>query len=920
MKKRLTLFSLLPILLISCGQKEEESTISEKEPIDPIGLMSHGFESSKESRAWWDWLRFKSPLTDEIPDGIRDKELAFANSLPVNPDRSYTWENRGPWNIGGRTRAIEIDVLDENTWLAGGVTGGIWRSTNAGNSWTRVTTNEQLHSVTSIVQDSRPGEENVWYASTGEYYSIVSHSTWSTRFSGNGLLKSTDNGLTWEEIESTVSDTPETLYEAAGDFDFTWKLIVDHTDLVNDVVLAAVFNGIYRSEDGGDTWEEALGFEIGSLSAPNSDYLDLIQTEEGVFYATFSSDGPTAGVWRSEDGVDWTNIVPSTGFPGSWGRLTIAESPDPGVIWFFGDTDGAFGNGHSVLKYTYLSGDGAGTGGNWEDLSENLPDEDCVIAGSSFNRAQLSTQSSFDVHVAVHPTDPDVVYIAGTSIWRSTDGWTSTDNYSWIGGYGCDTINDFNSPEFQSSYDNHHPDQHYMMFLPSDPSKMINVNDGGVYVSQDCLADSVKWDSKNNGYLTTQFYSVALEHGPTTSEEIIGGMQDNNTYLSVDADPESDWKRISGGDGMFCAITDGGEYHLSSSQYGRLFLNKLSSTGDVLAFERIDPTGGPTSYNWANALKLDPNYPKRLYWNGRNRLWRLNDLDDIIMENDKTTKEPDHWVSITESLLGPAEGIITDIEMAKGATDVVWYGTTSAELKRLDDASSDDPVQVDLTSDLWPSSAYLSSIAVHPYDSSKIVVCFANYEVPSIWRTTDGGKSWEDISGNLEENEDGSGSGPAVIWMEYYPDGTLFAGTTTGLYTTKTPDSTNTIWEFESGIGNVVINHMDYRMYDGTFVVGTHGRGVFTTQLDAAFASHEEVEKKEENLRLYPTLATNEIFISNVDGYHSFAVFDMEGRMIHQWDKNSLESPMNIAHLRTGAYLFVGVGNDQRKAIKFVKR
>lgn len=102
-------------------------------------------------------------------------------------------------------------------------------------------------------------------------------------------------------------------------------------------------------------------------------------------------------------------------------------------------------------------------------------------------------QIDLDVHIAIHPTNPNVMYIAEAGFyWRSTDAFATTTNNKWIGGYQCDPL-PYDDINWQLSYPNHHPDQHYMMFLPSDPNVMINVNDGGIYKTVDNLVDSVQW-------------------------------------------------------------------------------------------------------------------------------------------------------------------------------------------------------------------------------------------------------------------------------------------------------------------------------------------------------------------------------------------------------------------------------------------
>lgn len=911
MKSFYLVFAVL--FLAACGT--DTSQTKGYPSTHPSEAMSYGNDSSLQSRVMFEYMRLRNPSTGMIPANIRSQELAFAQTLPVNMKKSYTWQQRGPVNKGGRTRAVAIDVLDENIWLAAGVTGGIWRSIDAGTSWEKVTAPQQMHSITSIAQDTRSGHENVWYAGTGEHYGIVSASTFEARFSGNGMLKSTDGGITWTELTSTQTNTPQTFY-ANHQMDFVWRVVTDHTDLTNDVVLAAVYNGVFRSEDGGTTWTEVLGFLQGGFSSLHSDYVDLIITPSGVFYATLSSDSPSKGLFRSDDGITWVNITPAT-FPSSYGRIALAYNPqNENEIWYFGSTNASTANGHSLFKYTYLSGDGAGANGTWENRSANLPNQSCYITPISAEIGLLSTQSSFDVHVAVHPTNPDVIFIAGTSIWRSTDGFTTSTTNTWIGGYQCDPL-PYNDINWQLSYPNHHPDQHYMMFLPSDPNVMINVNDGGIYKTTDNLLDSVEWIPLNNGFVTTQFYAVAMEPGITTSDVIIGGMQDNGTWFTNTDEFDSSWVEIGGGDGMYGAITENAEFYITCTQNGKMFLKEIDADGTVLAHERLDPEGGPSSYNWCNSLKLDPNNTNTLYWNGRTRLWRLDDLHDVVISGDKTNKEPDHWVEIVESNVLVGAGVITDIEMSAAGINQVWYGTSEGDVYRLDNANSATPVQVDLTSDAFPANGYVSCIAVDPFDANKILVTFANYSITSIFYSEDGGATWSDIGGNLEENLDGTGAGPAVLWAEQYPDGTLFVGTTVGLFTTDQPDSSNTVWVLEAGIGNVVINHMDYRTYDGKMIVGTHGNGVYSTNLTPAFVSNSE-SPVAHSVSVYPTI-TSELLNVSVEKSERVEIYNLQGKLVLTKSATSDFTTLDVSALNSGTYVIVVYYDQTRVVKKFVR-
>jgi Secretion system C-terminal sorting domain len=909
-------------LLISCGKesKNEDSAQDDSQVPSLDYLMSEGSNTSPSDRYGWELSKLADPETGEIPANMRQKELAFASTLPAHQYKAFSWDGRGPYNVGGRTRTVAIDVLDSDVWIAAGVSGGIWRSQDGGESWSNTTDPLDMHSYTTVVQDTRSGHESTWYAGTGEHYAIVSQTSFQARFSGNGIMKSTDNGASWDWLTSTQSNTPET-YLTNGDMDFSWRLVTDHTNSTEDVVLAAVFNGVKRSADGGQTWDDVLGFGTGPFSAPNSDYLDLVVTPLGVFYCSISSDGPNKGMWRSDDGgLTWTNVIPSSGFPTNYGRLAITVNPeDENVVWFFGVANSGEANGHGLYRYEYLSGDGTGAGGTWDDRSENLPNQSCYITEIAAEIGLLSTQSNFDVHLTIHPADTSVMYIAGTSIWRNLDGFTHDSTNTWIGGYHCDPL-PYNDINWGLSYENHHPDQHYLMFHPDDPNVLVNSNDGGVYKTVDNMADTVEWVSLNNGYITTQFYAIAIEPGVSTSDVIIGGLQDNGTWFTNNTQSDSAWKYIGSGDGMYCAMTNGLDYYITCLQRGKMFLQEIDIDGNPQAIERLDPEGGPTTYNWANSLKMDPNDHHRIFWNGRDRLWRLDDISAVSISGDKTNKHDVDWVEMDSTEAAPQAGIMTDIEMCKTAEGKVWYGTSDAFVYRVDDAYelSGSAQLVDISSDDWPNAAHVSCVSVNPFDERDIIVTFANYNIPSVWLTNDGGETWSDISGNIEENADGTGSGPAVFWAEYYIDGTLFIGTSTGLYTTNFPDGLNTVWTLETGIGNVSVDHMDFRTHDGFFVVGTHGQGVYSTHLNPGFVGEDVVEQ--ETILVYPTISNDVVNVVTPIDAHTIEVYNLQGQKVLTTSIKNTQNNINIMSLRAGSYIVVAKSDSQKWTQKVVKR
>lgn len=894
------------------------NSFKEAPTISPTAPMGIGVPDDPNGRVQWDILRIKDPELGRIPDGIRGKELRFAQNLPNRAaSKSLNWMHRGPRNEGGRTRALAVDVLDDNTLLAGGVTGGVWRSTDNGSSWTKTTDPAQIHSVSCIVQDTRAGHESTWYYGTGENYGIVSGTSFSVLMGGDGIFKSTDNGATWTHVPSTISNSPQ-IYVQNGTFKRVNSVVVDPNDLVNDVVLTAVYDGIYRSTDGGTSWTAVLG---GDTSASNhSEYSELEVTNDGVFYASFSGQGPNSGLWRSPNGLDWTLISESSGWPGNTRRAVIGIDPsNEDRIFFFGETPNIGSNGHSLWKYEYLSGDGSNAGGAWENRSANLPGGECT-GFFNFDFAPINTQSSYDMCIAVHPADPNVLFIGGTNIYRSTDAFATIGNTTWMGGYYCNDVD----PK-QYVYPNHHPDQHVITFKRNDPSKMLSGSDGGVSESIDCLADSVLWVERNNGYITTQFYAVSIEEGESTSEQVIGGLQDNGTWLALDDDINSDWVQVNSDDGAYCAIPEGYDFHLMSSQTGRLYKKELDANGNVLAFGRIDPTLGTNSYNFINQFILDPHDNNQLYWVSASKIWRNNDLEGIPLTDNYYDKISTNWELMSEANL-PASQRIATLDISHALPGALFYGTQNARLYRTDGLNGPTPVKTEITSPEFPAGGYISCIAPNDFNGDEWITTFSNYGVRSIFHTTDGGASWESISGNLEQNPDGSGNGPAVFWATIYPtwgglNDRYFVGTSTGLYSTDLLDGDNTIWELEgpNSIGNVVINMMKIRNNDGLIVVGTHGNGIYSSHLDPAPIGVEEQAQTAQFL-LYPNPAA-EMATVEMEDVHDIvylSIFDVNGKQV----KRELAQPVNgtlrhnlrLEGVASGSYLLELRSGPQRLA------
>ncbi|MCC6600221.1 MAG: T9SS type A sorting domain-containing protein [Crocinitomicaceae bacterium] len=769
---------------------------------------------------------------------MRRRVHAFSSRLPKKQgDRTLAWEARGPINKGGRSRALAVDRTNENILIAGSVTGGMWRSTDGGLHWTKTTAPEQLHSVSCVIQDPRAGHESTWYMGTGEeFYGVVSGTSFSSLFSGDGMFKSTDGGVTWQQLASTASHTPQNILQN-GSYDFIWNIIVDHTIANQDVLYAAVFNGIIRSVDGGNTWEHVLGF----TSSP-SEFSNIMITPSGVLYATFSDNGTNGGgFYRSVNGTEWTSIDPVVPEISNLRRtLTCINPQNENEVYFFGETIGNsnYPIDHFLYKYTYINGDGSNAGGTWENRSLNLPDTPCeLFIGVDFDFGTFRSQYSYDLCLAHHPTEPNVLFIGGINIHRSDDAF-ATDNSKWIGGYRCNEAN-----PIDYSYPSHHSDQHSFAFLPSNSHVMFNSNDGGLYRTDNCLADSVSWTPLNHGYVTTQFYTVAMEQGQATGDFVIGGMQDNGTWLTHSSDNGVNWKEVHADDGAYCAIPQGRNYIITSSQEGRMYKKIIGPEGQLLSTERIDPQNGPTAL-FINPLLIDPWNNDDLFIAGNKTLWYLPQVSSIPVTGNYLNPLPNNqWVQINASTVPTTAGSISCLDKPLIDNSIIYYATTQGRAYRIDDCYG-TPVRTVITGAEFPSNSYASCITANDFNPDEVLLSFSPYNIPSIFHTTDGGANWTDVSGNLEENPDGTGAGPAVYWVEIYSSepAIYFAGTSAGLFSTQLLDGANTVWEMEGSetIGNMIINMVTARPFDGKISIGTHGNGIYTAQLPPVEAASVE--------------------------------------------------------------------------------
>ena len=885
----------------------------------------------KKERAEYFFNMLRDPATNRIPADIRHKELEYAKGLPKKNKLAKTsavdfiWKEAGPNDVGGRTRALAVDVNNPNTIIAGAASGGLWKSTDNGNSWIYEESSPDIYSISSLAQDPRAGHTNTWYASTGEWRGAsASDRGYTAWYSGNGLYKSTDNGNTWQLIPGTNSDP--TKWNSM--YDYVSKITVSPT--TGSVFLASNGFGIVKSSAGGSAFSLALG------NANDHYYSDVIVLSNGTIIAVLSQSGYNStkknapGVYKStDDGSTWNNITPTT-FPSSHERSVLAAPvSNPNIIYVFTNTGNTNSNGDEDLRLNKINL----TDGTSTDLSGNLPT-------FSETGGTLNTQSNYNMVIAVKPDNPNFVLIGGTSLFRSTDGVGSPLNnkkQNWIGGYH--PTNFF--------YPNHHPDQHVIAFDPTDPNKMWSGHDGGLSYTTDIrdttFANFFPWIDKNNGYNVTQYFTVAI-HKNAGDNRLLGGTQDNGSpYFRLVDGSDAASEDISSGDGAFCYLGTLNDHAYVSTPNGSVMRLTYDGNGnpynpitDGIGWSVVSPSNASNQL-FINPFIIDPNNEDIMYYPAGNTLWRNTSLSNIPNFQQNGTSAG--WSQLT-NLTVPTGYNITAMNVSTSNTQfVLYYGAYNKngtpKIFRLDNANTATTGAVDISIQGAASGAYVHYIAVNPENGNEIVVVFSNYNIDGLFHSTDGGASYISIEGNL--TGDGVKPGPSLRACTILPTSggiAYLVGTSTGLYSTTNLNGSNTVWVQESAdkIQNSVVEDVTSRTSDNYVAVGTHGRGIFVGSLNGVVGTKEAKTNVPTNFSLsqnYPNPfnPTTIIHYSLANSAKvTLKVYDILGNLV-QTLANELQSAgnhvvnFNGTNLASGLYIYrLQAQNTENKEALFFEQ
>lgn len=708
-------------------------------------------------------------MADEMRNEIRKQLLDKLEWRCIGPHR------------GGRVVAVAGDVSRKMTFYMGACAGGVWKTTDGGTYWRNISDGYFGTAAIGALAVSA-SDPNVIYAGTGEstIRGNVSH--------GDGVYKSDDGGRTWRHLG--LSETRH-----------IGKIVIHPRD--PDQVYVAAFGrafgpnkerGVYRSKDGGGSWEKALykseraGSHDVALDVNNPRILFAAIWQAQRYPHKLENGGPDCGLWRSMDGGDsWQDITRNKGLPtGMLGKIGVAVSPaQAGRVWACIEAeDGA----------VFRSDD---YGETWIRLSEE---------------SLLRTRPWYYMHVTADTQDPDTVYIQNYSMWKSVDAGA--------------TFETMPTP---------HGDEHALWIDPADNQRMARGNDGGACVS---FNGGNSWSTIYN-QPTAQLYHVCTDD--RFPYRVYGSQQDN-TAISVPsatvdgAIHERDWYAPGGGESGYIAIKpDDPDIVVASGPIGQRAYNDLMTLYNHRTGQKWIITAWPELYGWgAGAEKMKYRFqwtfpilfsrhdPDVLYVCSQH-LHRSTDLGASfeVISPDLTRNDPEKLKAsggpITRDNTG-AEVYCNIFALAECPHEagVLWAGTDDGLVHISRDGGES---WREITPPDLPEWALISIIDASAHQAGAAYMAATRYKLddakPYLYKTTDYGASWTAITNGIPDHEF-----TRVIREDPNRRGLLYAGTETGIYVSFDDGAK---WTRVGGNLPVCPIH-DLVIKDRDLVVATHGR------------------------------------------------------------------------------------------------
>ena len=746
----------------------------------------------------------KNPKKDQKKDEKKEEPAeAKKGGMTADTFSGLKFRSLGPAAASGRVMAIAVNPKDKFEYYVGVASGGVWKTVNDGTTWTPVFEKEASYSIGWVALD--PNDPAVVWVGTGE-----SNSQRSVAY-GDGIYRSDDGGKDWQNLGLKKSA-------------HIGRVVVDPRD--SKVVYVAAEGplwgpggdrGLYKTTDGGKNWKAALtisentGVVDVALDPSNPDviYAAAYQRRRHVF--TLIDGGPESAIYKSTDaGATWNKL--KNGLPTvDMGRIGLAVSPaDPNVL--YATIEAADGKGG-----IFRSND---RGATWERKNE------------------FDVGAMYYARVVCDPKNVDRIWVMNVQLRESLDGGKTLHKVAET---------------------NHHGDNHAIWIDPDDTKHWLLGSDGGMYETWD---DAKSWGFKAN-LPTVQFYDVAVDNA-IPFYNVCGGTQDNFSWCgpsrtrNVNGIVNSDWFVTTGGDG-FRSVVDPVDPNTiySESQYGVLVRHD-KPTGQELVLQPQEGKGEPPlRWNWDSPVIISPHSHTRLYF-AANKLFRSDDRGDT-------------WKAISGDLTRqidrnklPVMGKVWEPDAVAKNASTSFYGnivalTESPKKEGLIYVGTDDGL-VQVTHDggqTWtkyekfvslPDMTYVSRLAASQHDVNTVYAAFDNHKnedfKPYLLKSTDAGKTWTSIAGNLPEN------GTVLAFAEDAVNANLlFAGTEFGAFFTV--DGGAHWVQLKGGLPTIAVRDMVLQAREGDLVIATFGRGFYVLD-DISALRETKAESLEQTAATFP--------------------------------------------------------------------
>ena len=822
--------------------------------------------------------------------------------VPGDGDVTNNWVDRGPNNVGGRTRVVLFDPNDTddfNRVFAGAVSGGLWVNediTDVNSSWVLVPGVPSNMNISCITVD--PNNSQIWYIGTGEQYTYGAAA-------GNGVYKTTDGGATWKNIPVQLAGGGDYGSYYAGLYFINAIVAWDNegsTELFLGVgccyyngasnpqdYLGYQNTGLYRSVDNGTNWNRIETPNLLLLAGYNyyivpNDF--EIGADNTLWMGSVKTPASSYGggkVFSSSDGINWIEAQVSP-LPNS-DRVELAvSSTDKDKIYAL--TSGTTSDGPHI----YATDDSFTT---FTELTKPK-DADLSMAANDFTKGQAFYNLVIEVYS--EEKKDDILYVGGIDLFKTEVDYESSSSTSYTLDWKQISKWSNNNNLSAISCSKVHADQHAFTFRPNNGNQAVIGCDGGVYFNSDLseAENSATFSVMNKDYNITQFYYGSYGQD-VTNERILAGAQDNGTqYISDASEGANSSVRILGGDGTFSEIHKDGDYMIASYVYSTHYYLKLPYIG--VSEYVIDNTFYEGDF--INQAELDHNL-NILYSNGSNKINRFKLGDTGLLEGK---------VQLSNGLLN---GSPTAFKVSPFTTTstTLFVGTGYSELLKITNA---DETTGAITWEKF-EVPFVGSVSDIEFGTTEneIYVTIHNYSVTSVWYSANGGLDWENKEGNLPDMP------IKCILPSPLNTEEVIVGTELGLWATKNFSDENPTWVSSfNGMRDVKVVDLDLRTADNSILATTHGRGVFTGKFSSSeftissskttivSCANEAVFNFDFNTYPAYTTKTNFSVVGIPEGVsETFSISSLSGVGIFSMTVS------NISSLAVGDYPFTVIGN-----------